>query len=323
MNKSKKVEFSIREITQGSKKKTYGPYEGHIEKLKDPIELKGRVIRYKPVAKLSKKKSVQKGGKIYTGEYEFIFEGPNELLSLIEDHYLYGGIFDELELEIERESNKIIIKLKNLKDQEILLLEDKDFLIKIFTTLEYYFKYGRYNNKSRNKLLDDIGKIKVYFNKYYIENKNNKEPKINTTDLFNKIRRIKIAFFTMEYDIGYNFLSEIKEELKKIYNLSIDLIGIQKNILDCINIYGNLFFVIDDYTTLSYDEIVSELKKLVKSKDYLDLSRKHQLKINEEIDKINGNVNFSKDLFLQYQQKFDLSKPILIDQSEKQINYLE
>ena len=127
----------------------------------------------------------------------------------------------------------------------------------------------------------------------------------------------------MEYDIGYNFLSEIKEELKKIYNLSIDLIGIQKNILDCINIYGNLFFVIDDYTTLSYDEIVSELKKLVKSKDYLDLSRKHQLKINEEIDKINGNVNFSKDLFLQYQQKFDLSKPILIDQSEKQINYLE
>jgi hypothetical protein len=27
-NKSKKVEFHIREITQGSKKKTYGPYSG-------------------------------------------------------------------------------------------------------------------------------------------------------------------------------------------------------------------------------------------------------------------------------------------------------
>jgi hypothetical protein len=60
-NKSKKVEFSIREITQGSKKKTYGPYEGHIEKLKEPIELKGRVIKYKPVAKLSGKKGVMKG----------------------------------------------------------------------------------------------------------------------------------------------------------------------------------------------------------------------------------------------------------------------
>jgi hypothetical protein len=63
-NKSKKVEFSMREITQGSKKKTYGPYEGYIEKLKEPIELKGRVIRYKPVAKLSGKKGVQKGGYI-------------------------------------------------------------------------------------------------------------------------------------------------------------------------------------------------------------------------------------------------------------------
>jgi hypothetical protein len=63
-NKSKKVEFYIREITQGSKKKTYGPYEGHIEKLKVPIELKGRVIKYKPVAKLSAKLGVKKGGMI-------------------------------------------------------------------------------------------------------------------------------------------------------------------------------------------------------------------------------------------------------------------
>jgi len=61
-NKGKKVEFSIREITQGSKKKTYGPYSGHIEKLKEPIELKGRVIKYKPVAKLSGKTGAKKGG---------------------------------------------------------------------------------------------------------------------------------------------------------------------------------------------------------------------------------------------------------------------
>ena len=32
-NKHKKVEFYIREITQGSKKKTYGPYIGYLEKL--------------------------------------------------------------------------------------------------------------------------------------------------------------------------------------------------------------------------------------------------------------------------------------------------
>jgi len=39
-----------------SEKKVYGPYIGYMEKLKKPIELKGRVIRYKPVAKLNKKK---------------------------------------------------------------------------------------------------------------------------------------------------------------------------------------------------------------------------------------------------------------------------
>ena len=61
-DKKRKVQFSIREITQGSKKKTYGPYLGAIEKLKEPIELKGRVIRYKPVAKLDKKNKILKGG---------------------------------------------------------------------------------------------------------------------------------------------------------------------------------------------------------------------------------------------------------------------
>jgi len=70
-NKSKKVDFYIREITQGSKKKTYGPYLGYIEKLKEPIELKGRVIKYKPVAKLSGKKGVQKGGNIKEITEEF------------------------------------------------------------------------------------------------------------------------------------------------------------------------------------------------------------------------------------------------------------
>ena len=62
-DKKRKVQFSIRQITQGSKKKTYGPYFGYIEKLKEPIELKGRIIKYKPVAKLLKKKTKTGGAK--------------------------------------------------------------------------------------------------------------------------------------------------------------------------------------------------------------------------------------------------------------------
>jgi hypothetical protein len=55
-SKSKKVEFHVREITQGSKKKTYGPYLGEMKKLAKPIELKGRIIRYTPEVHLKKKK---------------------------------------------------------------------------------------------------------------------------------------------------------------------------------------------------------------------------------------------------------------------------
>ena len=53
-DKKSQVEFFIRETTQGSNKKTYGPYLGYVKKLKEPIQLEGRVIKYAPVAKLSK-----------------------------------------------------------------------------------------------------------------------------------------------------------------------------------------------------------------------------------------------------------------------------
>ena len=60
-NKGKNVEFYIREITHGSKKKTYGPYIGKVEKLKN-LKFKGDGIKsYKIVAKL--KKVVMKGGE--------------------------------------------------------------------------------------------------------------------------------------------------------------------------------------------------------------------------------------------------------------------
>jgi hypothetical protein len=323
-NKSKKVEFSIREITQGSKKKTYGPYVGHIEKLNEPIELKGRVIRYKPVAKLNgkankktvvKKKGVQKGGKIYTGDYEIIFEGPDDILGLIDDNELEHIFYTlDLSVEITKESNKIIFKLKNIKNEETWLLEAEDFLKEIFTTLEYWINYRKH--ESRNKLLDDISKIKVYFKKYYFENKNSKRITTFTeTDLFNKIRRFKIAFFTMDNDdIGYNFLCAIKKELKKIYNISDDLIGIQKKIL---GYYRDLFYVIDDYTTLTEKDIIKELKELVRSKVYMSAAVKYQKKIDEKIEAIENS--FNKSLYLQYLLEFNLLRPILIDESGNEI----
>ena len=62
-DKKRKVEFHIREITQGSKKKTYGPYVGKMKKLDKPIELKGRIIKYSTDVYLDKTKTAVKIGK--------------------------------------------------------------------------------------------------------------------------------------------------------------------------------------------------------------------------------------------------------------------
>jgi len=106
-NKSKKVEFSIREITQGSKKKTYGPYKGHIEKLKEPIELKGRVIKYKPIAKLSTKKGVQKGG--FIDYFSIIFKGAYREIDNITDEEINKLLKDiNAKIEISRKTIEVI-----------------------------------------------------------------------------------------------------------------------------------------------------------------------------------------------------------------------
>ena len=77
-NKKKKVEFCIRETTQNSNKKVYGPYIGYMQKLEKPVELEGRVIRYKPIAKLKKKSRKMKGGVEILGQgFEGIVLRPN------------------------------------------------------------------------------------------------------------------------------------------------------------------------------------------------------------------------------------------------------
>ena len=50
--------FSIKETTNGSAKKVYGPYVGEKVKLKKPIELEGRTITHKAI--VHKEKSVKK-----------------------------------------------------------------------------------------------------------------------------------------------------------------------------------------------------------------------------------------------------------------------
>jgi hypothetical protein len=62
-----------------------------MEKLNKPIELKGRVIKYKPIAKLKKKNRKMKGGEIIYRSFRAIIlhpaintKNPNHISKLIQ-----------------------------------------------------------------------------------------------------------------------------------------------------------------------------------------------------------------------------------------------
>jgi hypothetical protein len=107
-NKNKKVEFSIRETTQGSNKKVYGPYLGYMQKLEKPVELEGRVIRYKPIAKRIEKQNNQVGGFLKVGDKV------RTNIKMLLDQFIKGkeNIFIVLEIypQNSEEFGKIIIR---------------------------------------------------------------------------------------------------------------------------------------------------------------------------------------------------------------------
>jgi hypothetical protein len=110
-NKSKKVEFSLREITQGSKKKTYGPYLGEMKKLKKPIELKGRMIRHEIKLHLKKgKSSTIKTAKKMRGGRPFVFnQNLEKFKNFVRDNFHKLDDSNYLEKEsILRNINKYI-----------------------------------------------------------------------------------------------------------------------------------------------------------------------------------------------------------------------
>jgi hypothetical protein len=110
----KNVEFCLREITQGSKKKTYGPYLGHVEKLAKPIQLKGRLVERKPVARLKAKSSAKKGG-MRGGEIPIISMNNINKEALIKEYalaYKYSGYGN-------REPNNDEFKEKGLTNNDI------------------------------------------------------------------------------------------------------------------------------------------------------------------------------------------------------------
>jgi len=130
-SKSKKVEFCVRETTQKSEKKTYGPYLGEMKKLAKPIELKGRIIRYSPIVHLKKKKTSTK-----------------TVIKLGKKNKRGGG------------ENNFGIELQEIKERDLNITDfelpksnqTNYFIIKSIGTIPYLFLYSNEPlNMSKNK----------------------------------------------------------------------------------------------------------------------------------------------------------------------------
>jgi hypothetical protein len=156
-NKKKKVEFCMRETTQGSNKKVYGPYIGYMQKLDKQVELEGRIIQYKPIVKLHKKGGKMKGGYI-KGARAFIFhpaintKNPNHISKL----YYFDDDSEAQKLELfETRLNKIDLEnrfhVPFVSIRKIITKKEINS-IKYETMQEYYNRWFEHHNNNLNKI---------------------------------------------------------------------------------------------------------------------------------------------------------------------------
>jgi hypothetical protein len=183
-NKSKKVEFHIREITQGSKKKTYGPYSGYIEKLKEPIELKGRVIKYKPVAKLSGKTGVKKGGM--RGGWP----GEIQIKSILAEISPHSGVYPFI-LEFNGKTYKYYLHISDDDDDK------KNYYVYDKTKHKIISNFYDLNEKKLDSIFSLIHKFPPN-EIIIITMKTSNENQMKTSEKFNNLNRLNNIFKKIE-----------------------------------------------------------------------------------------------------------------------------
>ena len=205
-NKNKKVEFSLRETTQRSNKKIYGPYIGYMQKLDKPIELKGRVIQYKVNVHLKKssttKTSKKVGNKLRGGKIE-------------ETGYLEASDFiypiENLEIPFATKIKKRILS-KNATCFFIIPIKRNDN--------EIYYKYAVYYSNKDKKII-----IKVFDGVIGVE-------EINIEDIPHdldgyEVLRTLSSILPSYKDEPLDFKNKVEAEIKKRPNPYVKSLGYQ------------------------------------------------------------------------------------------------
>ena len=225
-DKKRKVQFHIREITQKSKKKTYGPYLGYIEKLAKPIELKGRVIKYKiHVEKVrektfTKKKMNIKGGLHPTCDnYSYSY---NNLLTNI-------GVNEETKEKYQTKKQELLFLRNRKKYMETLynplqknksltalqkqyintIISDDNSYIKLLELQNQCKKYRKEQESLIEPLYGNDGKIYSY----HFKNNNNSSTRNRRSWQENRMQKINKQH--INDDILSKKLNQLRENIKQ------------------------------------------------------------------------------------------------------------
>jgi hypothetical protein len=322
-NKGKKVEFHIREITQGSKKKTYGPYSGHIEKLKEPIKLKSHVIEHKPVAKLIGNSGAKKGGMrgenwidkldgYSPSEKNFMKEFQESLIKKLNEKMKTRNMLNNIKQQLLKDMknfpsryNNITEEIERLSDERIneLIKKVEDMLqddINMYVTLEDIFeKLDDYTPEEK--------KFMGYFCYQYIS-------KI-MSQLRHNISKLNYSMLNGIKNSLKNKYSEIEEQnIDRLINtVKKKHLGILQNWADGLNIpeiekrFGRAVEKVIKKETQNYNFSKSELLKFLKNNpqysgiektrmNYLISNAKNQVSelrsmYNNSNDNYNSNAN--------------------------------
>jgi hypothetical protein len=188
-NKKNKVEFCMRETTQGSNKKVYGPYIGYIQKLDKPVELEGRIIRYKPIAKLKKKVGKIKGGYI-KGARAFIFHPAINTKNTNNSNHISKLYYFDDDSKVQ--------KLVSIETKLNEIDPENSFHVPFISIRKII------NRKEINSIEHDT--IQGYYNRWSAHHNNNLnkiKELVNNNENFNNMRRNRFLFnYLITYEYG-------------------------------------------------------------------------------------------------------------------------
>jgi hypothetical protein len=229
---------------------------------------------------------VQKGGLIYTGKFEIIFEGPQDFLQRIIDESLIKIFKEYCKIQITRKNGKIIIELINFSEENLLNLSDIKFIDSIFDIISEDSEY----QITEKDFFDNP--IKINLKEYFYSNNSKTSINYNIRFLFDYVRIAFCCYDSFEKEVEYFCYNQFKKNFfnsKYLHDLNIyyfnQHLGGYRSYINQIK-----FIVFEGYISLDNEkDLKKKLSALNKSKCLIRLRESKQEFFNEMIQGANDD----------------------------------